>query len=361
MWIFAFLLLSCPIVSFAQMSLPSVFPAMKSINPAVISLRKSGIVKLSLSQDTIERKQGIVELNGTSFQADQKDDIKLNSINLFKGGKAGGTTSEWLLDLTTGNQKTEFVQSTGVLQTEIDAKAIYGKYALGFQSRWGLEFHFLNYTTDYTMKALENGSEKETDVKIDIKMPGVRIGKIFGSPSFSVGMIGEINLVQNKLTSSDPDMKGDDKVKPMPVAGIAFGTGGANGLLEAGVEVDFSPQDKEPDSDEKPSAPMKASLVAETKIKGIILGYKGMYFKGPFMDFDRVVPIQMVYKSAGDEARLENQFNFMLKPEKGFSIGASVSMSNTKTKEKSSVIMSENKHDTSTKSFGVGATIGYVW
>lgn len=343
------------------MSLPSVFPDMKSVNPAVIGLRKSGILKLSGATETYDKELKITKLNDAAYEADQKDEVTITNLNLFKGGKGGGTTSEWMLDYTTGKQETEFKSTSWNANFDIDSKAYYGKYALGFQSRWGIEFHYLGYNSKYTQENLENGSTVTSEIEIDINMPGVRIGKIVGSPGLSLGLMAELNFFSNKMKSSDANVEmPDDGAKPMPVVGVALGSGGPNGLFEVGVEADLRPQEKVGD-EPKPSMPIKGSVVLEGKIKGIILGYKGMAYKGQFIDFEKIIPTQMVYKNSGDELRLEHIINFMLKPEKGFSIGGSFSMSNTETQEKSSIIMSSNKHDTKIKSMGFSVKLGYVW
>lgn len=344
------------------MTLPSVFPDMKSVNPAVIGLRKSGILKLSGSQDTYKKNLIMKEINGSPYEAEQNDNVTITGANLFKGGKGGGTTTEWLLDYTMGKQETTFETPTDKSEFTIDSTSIYGKYAWGFNSRWGFEFHYLNYSTSYQYEEeLSGGQKKTTDIDLNIMMPGVRIGKIVGSPALSLGFIAEVNALRNSMKSSDPTVKGNTGIKPMPILGLGLGTGGGDGLLEVGVEVNAMPQEKDESTGEKPAMPVKVSMIAERKLGPIILGYKGMYFKGQFMDFDKMIPTQMVYKNSGDEGRLEHVINFMLKPEKGLSIGASVSISNTKTQEKSSYIMSENKHDTTIKSFGIGVKIGYVW
>lgn len=78
----------------AQMTLPSVFPDMKSVNPAVISLRKLGHVRLSAEVQNIKKEQNVTELNGTPFVYDDKSTVTLSNINFFRGGKGNGFTTE---------------------------------------------------------------------------------------------------------------------------------------------------------------------------------------------------------------------------------------------------------------------------
>jgi hypothetical protein len=348
--------------AYGQMTLPSVFPDMKSVNPAVISLRKSGMVKLSAAQDKIERKQKITNLSGTAFPADQKDDITITNINLFKGGKGGGTTTEWVVDYTVGKQKTNFVTPTETTNENQTATAYYGKYAWGFGSKWGLQIHYLHYQSNFKYSVEYLGDTQSDEIDMTISMPGIRVGKIIGSPSLSFGLIAELNAFSNKTNTSDTSIETEEAgFKPLPIIGIAIGSGSPKGLLELGLEIDARPPEEDLATGEKASIPFKASFIAERRFGKLILGYKGMYYRGNFLDFDRVIPIQLVYQGAGDEGRIENVFNFSFGPDKGFSMGGSIFASNTKTKEKSSVFTSENKHDTQTKLFGISIRMGYVY
>ena len=348
--------------AYAQMTLPSVFPDMKSINPAVISLRKSGMIKIAGSQDKIEKKQILKTLNGGTFNADQKDEITIDNINIFKGGKGGGTTSEWMIDYTQGKLDTTFLTATETSQYEQNATSIYAKYAWGFASRWGLQLHYVSYQAKYKYDINVGGTPVSDEIDMNIMLPGVRLGKIMGSPALSLGLISEVSLFKNDTKTDDPNAQVDDAgVKPLIVLGAALGSGGPNGLIELGLEIEGRPPQKDLQTGETRPTPMKASFILERRFGKLILGYKGMYFLGGFMDFDRVIPIQLVYNNSGSEGRLENSFNFSLGSDKGLSLGGSIFASNTKTKEKSSVFAGNDKHDTTTKLFGASVRLGYVY
>ena len=73
----------------AQMSRASVFPEMRSFNPAVISFRPSGNIKLSGSYTGITKDQKVSNLDGNAFVLDDKSETTLTNLNLFRGGKGG--------------------------------------------------------------------------------------------------------------------------------------------------------------------------------------------------------------------------------------------------------------------------------
>lgn len=348
--------------AFAQMTLPSVFPDMKSINPAVIALRKSGMIKFAASQDKIEKNQKLKTLNGGTFNADQKDEITINNINIFKGGKGGGTTSEWMIDYTQGKLDTTFLTATETSQYDQTATSIYAKYAWGFASRWGLQVHYVSYQAKYKYDINVGGTTASDQIDMTIMLPGVRIGKIMGSPALSLGLIAEVSLYKNDTKTDDPTAQVEGGgIKPLTIIGAALGSGGPNGVIELGLEIEARPPEKDLQTGESRPIPMKGSLILERRFGKLILGYKGMYFLGNFMDFDRVIPIQLVYSNSGSAGRLENSFNFSLGSDKGLSLGGSIFASNTKTQEKSGVFSSTEKHDTTTKLFGVSVRLGYVY
>lgn len=91
--------------AFAQMTLPSVFPEMKAVNPAVLSLRKAGNMRVTAQVDKIKKIQHVTNLDGQAFIVDENSDIDLKNVNFFRSGRGGGITTEFSADYATGEKK----------------------------------------------------------------------------------------------------------------------------------------------------------------------------------------------------------------------------------------------------------------
>lgn len=346
----------------AQMTLPSVFPDMKSVNPAVISLRKLGHVRLSAEVQNIKKEQNVTELNGNPFVYDDKSTVTLNNINFFRGGKGNGLTTEFFADYTTGKKETELVSQDGTTSDyTTDTSAMFASYAFGGH-RWGLELHYVgfNSSNDYTVNI--NGENQTGGIEQTTTLMGVRPGIIFGSPSLSFALFAEYDNLSSTLKSKDPNEKvSGGSPSTFVIAGFGIGTGSPNGLLEIGIETNPIYSEKDPQTQKKLPIPMKISLVAERRFSKLILGYKGMAFQGEFIDLNKLIQNQLVYATSGDDIRLEHVLNFSIGSSKGLSVGASASYSNTVGEEKSSIYAGSDKHDTKSTAMSVSARVGYTY
>ncbi|MGE3610566.1 MAG: hypothetical protein AB7I27_13330 [Bacteriovoracaceae bacterium] len=352
-------------VAFAQMTLPSVFPDMRSVNPAVIALRKSGQIKLGGQTDKIEKEQKVNTINGGSFVYTDNSDINLNNANFFRGGKGGGLTSELYVDATTGKRESTITDASQNISTfTTDVSSTYANFSFGGGNgglRWGLGTHHVSYKSKYDFNIAVNGSSSSSSVENTITVTGVRPGIILGSPSFSLGLYFQYDTLTSKMKSDQP-VTSTGTPKNIKYVGVGLGTGGVNGLLEVAVEADpFTKQEKDQATGDTPPSPMKVSLLAERRFGKLVLGYKGMYYKGNYMDYDQIIQNQLIYRNMVDDARISHIFNFAYGGDKGFSLGVSGGVSNIKNKEKSSIYSSSEKHDTTTKSVSMGARIGYVY
>ena len=338
----------------AQISLPSLFSEMRSVNPAVVSLRKTGHVQLSGQVDKIEKFQNVKQINGSPFEFEDESVIDLTNINFFRGGKAPGFTSEWYFDYTKGKKTTELTDASNQVSEYVtDTSSYYGSYAFGSGRGWGVELHYVGYASEYSYTAEINGAEQTNKFDQFITVMGVKPGVVLGSHSLALGLFAEFN--QFKADSKGaPDSSG--------LLAAALGSGGQKGLIELGIEADpITAQKKDSVAKAKPPMPMRVSLIIERKFSTLTLGYKGMYFKGQFLDLDKIIQNQLVYRSTGSDVRLEHLFNFSFGGSKGFTFGGSASYSKYTTKEVSTVYSSSDKHDTEIKSMALGVRIGYVY
>lgn len=350
--------------AFAQMTLPSVFPDMKSVNPAVISLRKQGQIRVSGQHDQINKRQEVLEDDGSRAFL-EKNDIALTNTNFFRAGKGDGFTSEIYVDYTKGLRQTDLDQGGQTTDYKTDTSAYYVGYSFATKSRYGLEMHYVGYHSEYDYNFSFGSENYEQSIKTDISVYGFRPGVIFGSPKFSLALFAEHNFFTSKTKMDPPPQEGAGS-GPDPkfsIIGIGIGGGSPTGLFEIGIEVDpISKREKDQVTNVTPPMPMKVSLIAEKRFSSFMLGYKFMGFKGNFLELDKIIQNQLVYANQGSDLRMEHVINFAFGGTRGFSFGGSASYSDTEIDEKSSLDpTNENLYPTKVRAMSIGLRLGYVY
>lgn len=337
------------------MTLPSVFPEMKAVNPAVLSLRKAGSLRATAQLDNIKKIQRITSLDATPFIVNESSKIDLINANLFRSGRGGGITTEFSADYTTGEKETTLKDATTNTSSFVTkASSGYVNFAVGIPQKMGVAVTYVDYKSSYTINELVNGTRYNSSASNKTTITGIKPGIILGTSAASLGL----HFEYDKLKHSDIGSRAPNSQK---IIGAALGIGSPNFLLEFGVEIDpFTKVETDPvlQIEESPT-PMKLSLLAETKIYKLTLGYKGMAFKGPYTDLDRIIQNQLVFGNMGQKTRLEHVVNFSLGSSSGMTYGASGSYSKTNTLEKSNIFISNNKHNTETKAMSVSVKIGH--
>ena len=254
------------------------------------------------------------------------------------------------------------VSDIATFKFDMDASAQYVRYGIGLDSRWGMELHYLDYSSKYNVNYTSEGELISQKINSTATIPGVKVGTIMGSPEFSLGLTFDINFIRSRIAGLEEGQGKPTDNQQTTILGIAAGTGSADGLIELGLEFDpISDYEDYSDYDEDSPVPLKLSFIAEHRIGDIILGYKGMYYRGPYIDLDQFIQDQLIYSNSSEDSRLEHVFNFTFGKGDGFTFGGSYSYSNTKTKQFSSILESENKHETKTKAQSFGVRLGYVY
>lgn len=346
---FAIIYFTFSINSFAQMALPSVFPETKTVNPAALTMRKAGNFRATALVDSIKKTQHIKDLDGVEFVLDENTKIDLVNANIFKAGKGGGVTTEIAGEYVSGKKTTSFVDSSNTTTTfTTDSSSNYLNLSIGTPSKLGLGLVYVNYASKFSFSQKVNGTDYKQTMDMKTSIIGARPGIVIGSPNFSVGLLAEYDKISNSGAASGAP-------ESQKIFGAAVGIRIANILFEVGIEADPTSKATDPVTNVKMPMPMKLSFISEFKIWSITFGYKGMMFKGSYMDLDKIIQSQMVYGNLGDETRLEHVFNFSLGGDTGFGLGGSASFSSSTTKEKSNIFFSKNKHET--KSTEVAASI----
>jgi hypothetical protein len=90
--------------SSAQMATASLFGENKAVNPAVISKRQTGSFVVAVSQTNINKSQD--DISASPFGAgNAKTEVEMQNLNVFRGGRGNGITTEFMLDRTQGKKQ----------------------------------------------------------------------------------------------------------------------------------------------------------------------------------------------------------------------------------------------------------------
>lgn len=337
----------------AQMSRASVFPEMRSLNPAVISSRSLGSYKLSGSYTTIEKEQKVTNLDGNPFIFNEKGDITLSNVNFFRGGKGGGLTSELVIDHTTGERDSKVSDGSGSQSSyKTETSSSFLNMAFGLSSGLGLGFTYVDYESSYNFQGTFNSQALSESYSSEVNVIGVKPGIVFGSKTAALGLTVEYQKFSTKGAGGAPSKL------IFFGAGLSFGS--KDTLFEFALEVAPGADTGNMPGQEK-MTPMKFSFLTEMKLSFITFGYKLNAYKDGFIELDKVIQAQLIYAGAGDETRLEHIVNFSFGGDKGLNFGVSASYSSSAEPEKSSLYGSTNKHPTETTEMSGAVKIGYVY
>lgn len=339
--------------AFAQMSRPSVFPEMRSYNPAVISYRKSGDYKLAVAQNNIEKKQNF-DFDGTgSFTFKEDSDISLTNANFFRAGKGGGFTSEFIVDYTTGSKESKITETSGtVSKYETDTTSLFSNLSFGFANGVGLGLTHVSYESSYSFNGSIHGQAINENQKSEVSVLGVKPGIVFGGKNGGLGLTFEYQKYSTKGSSGAPSS--------MMFVGIAASVGSDKTLIEVAAEISAKELENNLPG-EKAQRPIKFSFLTEMKLSFITVGYKLNAYSGGFIELDKVIQAQLIYSGGGDETRLEHIVNFSFGGDKGFNFGLSGGFSSSSEPEKNGLFFTTRKHATETTEISVAAKIGFVY
>lgn len=163
------------------MSRPSVFPEMHSYNPAVISFRQSGDLKLAVSQNKITKEQNVSNLDGNAFVLKDESEITLNNGNFFRGGKGGGITTELIVDYTTGERASDVTDGSGAKSSyKTETSSLFTNYAFGFANGVGLGLTYVSFESSFNFNGTLNGQAVNENYNSEVTVLGLKPGIVFG-------------------------------------------------------------------------------------------------------------------------------------------------------------------------------------
>lgn len=330
----------------AEIATPSLFASNKSVNPALINWRYNGITRFKFSSQYVTKKQYVKNYKNAPFVMNQYDDIKMGESSIFLAGKGGGSlTSEFKLSFTKGQRDTTLTDST-VNQSNFSTRsdAVYSSLGFGF-NRWGAEFHFLNYKSNYNLDTTINSQNiKSTD---DVKMCvfGSRFGYVVGTPDFGLGLIMEFDRMKPKGAIKDFTSQ---------LYYVGFGIGGGKDIkLELNAQVD-------PITKVASHLPIKISFNLEFQFSNALIGYQAIWFGGRYVDLEYIVQ-QKMYNNFNGDLTLAHEVNVSLGRSHGFDWGWIFLFTEGSGNEKSTILDTEDRFHTNSRAFAFALKMGKTY
>lgn len=348
--------------SFAQMANSSIFSEMKSINPAVISLRPAGTFATYVKFDKSTKEQDLSSNHGPG--ASSKEKGSLTSLNVFYGGKGGGITLETMADISTGDLEYEFnlpdsPQGASTLKGEANAKFLGVGIGIGKYFGLSLAKSILEVDNQFTTSVTVGGTTTEINTisKAEVDSTRIRGGMRFNL-GLDFGLYYEIDSRETTTVSNEPSAPPGTETD---TSTIGFGIGQKTKAFH--LEAFFEKRLDDTLSNGQTYSPSRYGGTIEGQLAGLTLGYTGMIFTGGFSDLERVMYDNLIYSSSLYETRLEHIFNFSFGGSgKGHSFGGSASYANVETQETSKIDTdSTQKYTTTTIVLGASVKYGYAF
>lgn len=328
-----------------QMVNASLFGEMKALNPAVISERKSGQMTAIVSKldakktNEIDDEENVVQIDITDF-------------NFFRGGKGGGTTTEFTLRKSSGTS----VRTVDSKEEKTDADLTYANLGVSFGS-FGISGFYNKFIYE---------SDEATEQSLDqtVTIMDLKAGIKFKYIALTVEAIRSSIILPEDEEESEGQVQEDEEPKAsinlLFGAGIGFSSDSSH--FEFSVETTPSTMESQnEDGTTKSVRPARISATAEFKVWGITLGYTGRAYMNGFEDPELIVNNRLIFFTPSD-MRIEHNINFALGGSSGLSVSGGASLSESSQKEPKSAIDPRTlTYDTTTKLLILSAKVGYAW
>ena len=338
--------------SYSQIASSSLFPEIKSFNPAVIGQRQKGAVSVIGQMDKIEKEQDISPTYGSGAKGTSKIDI--NAFSFFYGGKGGGlVTSEFTYVGATGKKVDKLQSSQSTVEGSNDVSQSYTNLGLGIGKYLGLSAALLSF--DYATKMSGNfgGAPFNSDLKQESDGTILKAGFHFNAGA-DFGFYYEQTDASFDITESGVTTSTKQTYKRV---GLGVGASSKNFHFEISHEKDLDDNVV----DGKTYKPTRTTAALEGRFGKISLGYIGSYYVDGLVDLEELLYFNLVYSKTIDEARLENIFNFSYGSDKGHSFSGSVGFSEVKSQEISALYGNGPKYDTTTTQTTYAIKYSYIF
>lgn len=355
----------------AQIANASFFPSMRSINPGVPHLRKSGFMAVDINQTKVHKHQDVVSggiLNGVNT------DVTLDKRTVFRAGKGPGFTIAFLFDQEAGETIDSFETATYDRSTTTTAKSTVmgGTIDLGII---GISISKAKYTNflDYNVGSVPSLNRLTHETELDYNL--MRVGTAFEFKGYSIGAFYSTQTAEGKVDSilynPSTGAKNTPEVNDLEYETTSYGLGA--GYLSNKYHFELSFENISKQSLEQsntylvdvttPAIGSRVSLVAEVKFGKIGLGVRYRKIEGNFSDLEQLISSNMLYQNVeNSDSRSETGFNFSYGEGSGISLSGFYSSSVLDTEEVSPMFQGETTEyvtETTTTAFGV--TVSYVY
>jgi hypothetical protein len=358
------IIIFAPKTSFGQIAKCSIFPEMKSVNPAVITSRKVGQYTAVGNLTKVHKDMDLRIANGSPVDADLATDIELKNTNFFRGGKGKGFTTEFSYDQTRGTKK-DILNPLDPEPLVIESKAnsSYFNLGMGIGPYFGLATTYVNYdyvidfsqrfgSTQFNSRSITNFDITSIRPGLSFDLVGFHWGAYYDYIKFSGSVESSFSATGTTTSTNRFTEFPDSKI-------IGFGL--AKSWDKAHIEAshELMPWEKPNLGGTKNPTASRTSGLAEIRIRKLALGYKFNYYKNTFTDLDKIINSQMLFGNLVGASRTENIINFAWGSDKGIAVGGGFSYSRFESKEKPDFINTTDKQNTKTKYTSYSLKLGY--
>lgn len=356
--------------AFAQIADSSFFPSVRSINPGVAHQRSQALIALNVSKTDIKKNH---EVTTGGIVGGIQTDVALQKNTLFGAGRAGFVAFEILADNETGT-KNEHINSTTYGERNVENKAT-SNYVGGILDLKliGIGYASANYDIFNKFRVGTPPSVSANDMKTALNYTLLKAGSAFNIGGFTFGAFGMSKASTGDYTYTyyDPStgLQGTTEVWPATTKATGYGVGlgytsktfrfevSTEQMSAADLKADDNPLDKI----KAAPASSRLSVAMEVRFGKLALGARVRNNVGNFTDLEDLISSNLLYGDMTEsDARLETSFNFSYGSDKGFTYSAFYSQSEAKTDEESTIFPG-NDYPATTKSTGMGVSVGYYF
>ena len=354
----------------AQIASPSIFSEVKSLNPAVVGLRKRGQITALGSFDKLERTQDHSPILGDGAKV--VSETTMTRYSVFRGGKSKGRgiTTEIFVEQVNGEVVDKLTSDIETTTINLDASTNTALIQIGLGRFFGIGLLYATYERsqayNFSFGGSTYGSKQDTDTTFKAIKPGFRFGKTFQFGFFLEYLIQE-GTSKSTFTVDGRDSSASDTSSfsyKSPIAGGAVALYLKKTLIELSYERIFQDDAQKSTSGGQPveqKVPTRIGLIIERRFGRLALGYKGTQISGVFTDIQNILAAQLLFPNSLNATRLEHSFNFSYGSSKGFSFGGSAFLSEIDSEEPSVLFGDEAKLTTTTKSSGFSVKLGFTF
>jgi hypothetical protein len=328
------------------MTSDSIFPEIRSLNPATLSQRRVRMFSLSSSADKVNKRQ---DLSSTDSA---ESDIKITTLNFFFAGKGGKETTTELVMYNSVGKKVDNLKGSSETKFTNDISSSDIGLAFSLNKSFGIAV----MRSDYIFKANNEYTYAGETQKYEYTYSGysdiLKLGYLY-TGKFNFGLYYE-----HTMSNTDYTLNGKITETVSTSGVIGFGVG----LNESNFRCELILEKLTYDSEfEHENPPTRSSFTLEVKINGFAFGYTNRYIVNGFRNPENSMYQNLVYQNTAGEPRTENIFNFALRSARGHSFGGSFSFSQLKTDEPGIIYNDGRELSTSTKTEGLSIKYGYAY